>query len=258
MYPSGLGRRRDHGVRQQVQAAVERGRGHRRQLAGQRPVHPARRRRTPARARCCPTARRSPCKRTASPAELDDIYSALNKLSVALGPNGANKNGALNDLVNVSAREPARATAPPSATASPSSSAAARTLANGRGDLFATVAQPADVHQAPWPTATRRCAISTRMLAAVAGRPRRRARRPRRGAAQPRYRARPGRPVRPHQRRPDAHRPRRAEDAHQRAGQGEGLAQRDARGRARSRWPTSCTPISPRSAAWARAATWPR
>ena len=35
-----------------------------------------------------------PVSRTASPAELDDIYSALNKLSVSLGPKGANKTAA--------------------------------------------------------------------------------------------------------------------------------------------------------------------
>lgn len=44
-----------------------------------------------------------PLTRTASPAELDDIYSALNQLSVALGPNGANKTGAFSTLINVGA-----------------------------------------------------------------------------------------------------------------------------------------------------------
>ena len=38
------------------------------------------------------------------PAELDDIYGALNKLSVALGPKGANKNGALSTLLKVRPR----------------------------------------------------------------------------------------------------------------------------------------------------------
>ena len=77
-------------------------------------------------------------KRTAYPAELDDIYSALSKLSVALGPKGANKTGALNDLVNVSAAnlQGQRRDLGNSIT---KLSAAARTLANGRGDLFATV-----------------------------------------------------------------------------------------------------------------------
>jgi phospholipid/cholesterol/gamma-HCH transport system substrate-binding protein len=41
--------------------------------------------------------------RTAVPLELDDIYSSLNELNVALGPNGANKSGALTDLLEVTA-----------------------------------------------------------------------------------------------------------------------------------------------------------
>lgn len=79
-----------------------------------------------------------PINRTASPAELDDIYGALNQLSVALGPNGANKNGALSSLVNVTA-----ANLSGNGTALNQSiqnlSKAATTLANGREDLFGTV-----------------------------------------------------------------------------------------------------------------------
>jgi len=41
--------------------------------------------------------------RTATPLELDDIYESLDDLNVALGPNGANKNGALTDLLEVTA-----------------------------------------------------------------------------------------------------------------------------------------------------------
>jgi phospholipid/cholesterol/gamma-HCH transport system substrate-binding protein len=77
-------------------------------------------------------------KRTAYPAELDDIYSALSKLAVALGPKGANKTGALNDLVNVSAAN-LRGNGTNLGNSITKLSAAARTLANGRGDLFATV-----------------------------------------------------------------------------------------------------------------------
>lgn len=40
---------------------------------------------------------------TAVPIELDQIYSSLDTLSVALGPNGANRNGALSDLLSVAA-----------------------------------------------------------------------------------------------------------------------------------------------------------
>ncbi len=41
--------------------------------------------------------------RTATPVELDEIYQSLDDLSVALGPNGANKQGALDNLISVSA-----------------------------------------------------------------------------------------------------------------------------------------------------------
>ena len=39
-----------------------------------------------------------PLERTATPVELDPVYGALDELSAALGPNGANKDGALSDL----------------------------------------------------------------------------------------------------------------------------------------------------------------
>ncbi len=41
--------------------------------------------------------------RTAVPLELDQIYASIDELMVALGPNGANKNGALTDLLEVTA-----------------------------------------------------------------------------------------------------------------------------------------------------------
>ena len=41
--------------------------------------------------------------RTAAPLELDEIYSGLDKLNVALGPNGANSKGALTDLLETTA-----------------------------------------------------------------------------------------------------------------------------------------------------------
>ena len=40
---------------------------------------------------------------TGVPLELDQIYSSLDELNVALGPNGANKNGALSDLLATTA-----------------------------------------------------------------------------------------------------------------------------------------------------------
>jgi phospholipid/cholesterol/gamma-HCH transport system substrate-binding protein len=42
--------------------------------------------------------------RTAVPLELDQIYSSLDDLTVALGPTGANKKGALTDLLDTTAR----------------------------------------------------------------------------------------------------------------------------------------------------------
>lgn len=79
-----------------------------------------------------------PLERTGGPAELDDIYKALNTLSVALGPKGANSNGALSNILRVGA-----ANLKGNGTALGQSisnlSAAARTLANGRKDLFGTV-----------------------------------------------------------------------------------------------------------------------
>lgn len=41
--------------------------------------------------------------RTAVPLELDQIYSSIDKLTVALGPTGANRNGALSDLLESTA-----------------------------------------------------------------------------------------------------------------------------------------------------------
>jgi phospholipid/cholesterol/gamma-HCH transport system substrate-binding protein len=41
---------------------------------------------------------------TAVPLELDDIYSSLDDLTVALGPRGANRKGALTDLLDTTAR----------------------------------------------------------------------------------------------------------------------------------------------------------
>jgi phospholipid/cholesterol/gamma-HCH transport system substrate-binding protein len=79
-----------------------------------------------------------PPDRTAAPAELDDIYSALNKLSISLGPKGANKNGSLRQLVNVGAAN-LQGNGAALGTSITKLSAAARTLAAGRGDLFGTV-----------------------------------------------------------------------------------------------------------------------
>lgn len=45
-----------------------------------------------------------PRERTATPLEVDDLYNSLNRVTTTLGPNGANQNGALSDLLNVLAK----------------------------------------------------------------------------------------------------------------------------------------------------------
>ncbi|MCW2595963.1 MAG: hypothetical protein JWP39_1851 [Jatrophihabitans sp.] len=79
-----------------------------------------------------------PLAHTAAPAELDDIYSALNKLSVALGPSGANKNGALSDLIKVGSAN-LKGNGAALGNSISKLSEAAKTLSAGRTDLFGTV-----------------------------------------------------------------------------------------------------------------------
>jgi len=79
-----------------------------------------------------------PLSRTTSPAEIDDVYAALDKVADALGPNGANANGSLNTLLKVAA-----ANLKGNGTSLGDSIAglanAATTLAHGRDNLFGTV-----------------------------------------------------------------------------------------------------------------------
>ncbi|UQX88017.1 MCE family protein [Jatrophihabitans telluris] len=80
---------------------------------------------------------------TASPVELDDIYSALNKLNVALGPQGANSKslsskGPLSDLIDVGAAN-LQGNGQALGETMKNLSQAVQTLANGRQDLFGTV-----------------------------------------------------------------------------------------------------------------------
>lgn len=44
-----------------------------------------------------------PASRTATPVEVDQLYSSLAKLANSLGPNGVNKNGALSNVINTGA-----------------------------------------------------------------------------------------------------------------------------------------------------------
>lgn len=79
-----------------------------------------------------------PLNRTATPVELDDLYASLDKLATALGPNGANKNGALSDLLNTAAAN-LNGNGTQLADTIKQLSAAAATVANAKGDLFTTV-----------------------------------------------------------------------------------------------------------------------
>ncbi|HCU49659.1 MAG TPA: mammalian cell entry protein [Micromonosporaceae bacterium] len=80
-----------------------------------------------------------PLGRTAVPIELDEIYAALDKLNVALGPNGVNKDGALSELVRVGAANMAGNGQNLHDTLD-GLSKAMTTLSEGRQDLFGTVA----------------------------------------------------------------------------------------------------------------------
>ena len=77
-------------------------------------------------------------ERTAVPVELDRIFSSLNDLNVALGPEGANKNGALSRLLAVGADNLEGEGANINRTVEDFSQAIA-TLSDGRDDLFGTL-----------------------------------------------------------------------------------------------------------------------
>jgi phospholipid/cholesterol/gamma-HCH transport system substrate-binding protein len=79
-----------------------------------------------------------PLSRTAVPVELDRIFASLNNLNVALGPKGANKNGALSRLLQVGADNLDGQGANINQTVSDLSKALT-TLANGKQDIFGTV-----------------------------------------------------------------------------------------------------------------------
>ncbi|WP_092803241.1 MCE family protein [Klenkia marina] len=79
-----------------------------------------------------------PLERTATPVELDQVYGALDDLSVALGPTGVNSDGALSDLVDTAAANLDGNGAALNSTLT-GFSQAVRTLADNRDDLFASV-----------------------------------------------------------------------------------------------------------------------
>ncbi|MCW2677292.1 MAG: ABC-type transport system [Modestobacter sp.] len=79
-----------------------------------------------------------PLERTATPVELDAVYGALDDLSVALGPTGANADGALQDLLHTGAANLDGNGAALNQTLT-GFSQAVRTLAEGRDNLFSSV-----------------------------------------------------------------------------------------------------------------------
>ncbi|MCW2587493.1 MAG: mammalian cell entry protein [Frankiales bacterium] len=81
--------------------------------------------------------------RTAQPVELDEIYKNLDTLNQALGPEGANKHGALSDLLKVGAANLNGNGAALNSTLT-GLSQAVKTLADSRTDLFGTISNLQD------------------------------------------------------------------------------------------------------------------
>lgn len=79
-----------------------------------------------------------PLERTATPVELDDLTASVNDLATALGPNGANKDGALSNVLDTAAANLAGNGELFNQTIQQLSAASAA-LADSSGDLFTTV-----------------------------------------------------------------------------------------------------------------------
>lgn len=79
-----------------------------------------------------------PRDRTATPVELDDLTASVNDLATALGPNGANADGALSDVLDTAAANLSGNGELLNQTIQQLSQASAA-LADSRGDLFTTV-----------------------------------------------------------------------------------------------------------------------
>jgi ABC-type transporter Mla subunit MlaD len=77
-------------------------------------------------------------ERTATPVELDDLTASVNDLATALGPNGANADGALSDVLDTAAANLA-GNGELFGDTIRELSAATSALSESRGDLFATV-----------------------------------------------------------------------------------------------------------------------
>lgn len=80
-----------------------------------------------------------PAERTSVPIELDQVYASLDQLSTALGPQGANADGALRDLVRTGAAN-LRGNGDELHQTLSGLSQAMSTLSAGRADLFGSVA----------------------------------------------------------------------------------------------------------------------
>jgi virulence factor Mce-like protein len=79
-----------------------------------------------------------PLTRTKVPLEVDDLYASLSQVSKSLGPNGANKNGALSNLLNTAADNFSGNGQALHDTITKLSQAA-DTLSGNKNDLFATI-----------------------------------------------------------------------------------------------------------------------
>ncbi len=82
-------------------------------------------------------------ERTTQPVELDEIYKNLDTLNVALGPDGANRKGALSDLLKVSAANLDGNGGALNSTLT-GVSQAVKTLADSRTGLFSTISNLQD------------------------------------------------------------------------------------------------------------------
>jgi phospholipid/cholesterol/gamma-HCH transport system substrate-binding protein len=79
-----------------------------------------------------------PVERTGTPVELDELYASLNDLLTALGPDGANADGALSDLLDTGA-ENLHGNGAAFNENVRNFAELARTLAGSRDDLFGTI-----------------------------------------------------------------------------------------------------------------------
>lgn len=79
-----------------------------------------------------------PVERTATPLEVDELYASLNRVSTTLGPNGANSDGALSDLLDTLAAN-AEGNGQALNDTVTQLSQMADTLSGSDEDLFATV-----------------------------------------------------------------------------------------------------------------------